>query len=184
MLIKIFWSIRLLMYSIVLGKVGHSSYMGKPIIIKNGRKIAIGNRVRIYPGARLEVYGTEGSIQIEDDVSIGQNLHMTSGGKLVIKSGTLITENVCITNIEHNYDDVNKSAIKQELVYQNTKIGNNCFIGSGACILAGTSIGSHCIIGANSVVKGTFPDFCVIAGAPAKIVKTYDPKLKEWKKIK
>ena len=35
-------------------------------------------------------------------------------------------------------------------------------------------------IGANSVVRGVFPDYCVIVGAPARIVKRYDPVRKGW----
>lgn len=51
------------------------------------------------------------------------------------------------------------------------KIGRNVFLGTGSIVLRDTIIGDNCIIGAGSVVKGKFPDNCVIAGNPAKIVK-------------
>jgi acetyltransferase-like isoleucine patch superfamily enzyme len=60
--------------------------------------------------------------------------------------------------------------------------GKNCFIGYGSVIQAGTILGKQCIVGANSVVRGIFPDYSVIVGAPARIVKRYDTKSKEWKK--
>ena len=52
-------------------------------------------------------------------------------------------------------------------------IGSNVWIGWGATILKGAIIGNNCIVAANSVVVGNsvFPDDCVIAGNPAKIVK-------------
>ena len=53
-------------------------------------------------------------------------------------------------------------------------IGDGCFIGTGAIILAGTEIGDHSIVGAGSVVKGSFGGGSVIAGMPARAVGTVD----------
>ena len=50
-------------------------------------------------------------------------------------------------------------------------IGDNCFIGMNSIILKGTSIGNNVIVGAGSVVHGSFPDNCIIAGNPAKIIR-------------
>ena len=48
--------------------------------------------------------------------------------------------------------------------------------------MAGTTLGKQCIVGANSVVKGNYPDYCVIVGAPAKIVKKYNMERCIWQK--
>lgn len=50
-------------------------------------------------------------------------------------------------------------------------IGNDCFIGMNSIILKGSILGNNVIVGAGSVVHGTFPDNCIIAGNPAKIIK-------------
>lgn len=50
------------------------------------------------------------------------------------------------------------------------KIGNNCFIGSGARIMGGVKIGDNCIVGAASVVTKDVPDNSVVAGMPAKVI--------------
>lgn len=50
-------------------------------------------------------------------------------------------------------------------------IGNNVFVGVGACILGNIVIGNNVIIGANAVVTKDIPDNCVVAGIPAKIIK-------------
>ena len=55
-----------------------------------------------------------------------------------------------------------------------TQIGNNVFIGVNSVILMGTKIGDNVIVGAGSVVSGTVPPNVVIAGNPAKIVRTLD----------
>lgn len=50
-------------------------------------------------------------------------------------------------------------------------IGDNCFIGMNSIILKGTTIGNNVVVGAGSVVQGIFPDNCIIAGNPAKIIR-------------
>lgn len=182
MIFKIFWILRGLIYKPFFGKFGFPSYIGKPVFIGNFKRIFIGKRVRIFPGARIEVVDRNSSIIFEDNISIGQNFHITSGGNLVIGKNTTFTENIMVTNIDHDYQEIDKHILKQKYIVNETKIGENCFIGYGAVIQAGTILGKQCIIGANAVVRGHFPDYCVIVGVPAKIVKRYDEKSKIWRK--
>ena len=51
-------------------------------------------------------------------------------------------------------------------------IGKNCFIGCNAIILKGTVLGDGCVVGAGAVVSGKYPENSVIAGNPAKIIRT------------
>ncbi len=53
-------------------------------------------------------------------------------------------------------------------------IGNNVFVGAGAMILGDITIGNNVIIGANAVVIKSVPDNFVMAGVPAKQIKTTD----------
>jgi acetyltransferase-like isoleucine patch superfamily enzyme len=50
-------------------------------------------------------------------------------------------------------------------------------------IQAGTILGEQCIVGAGAIVKGKFDDFSVIVGNPAKVIKQYDKKTKQWIRI-
>ena len=70
----------------------------------------------------------------------------------------------------------------QKVIIKRTFIGENCFIGTGAVINSGTILGKQCIVGAHAVLSGLYPDYCVIVGAPGRIVKRYDENTKEWKK--
>lgn len=62
-----------------------------------------------------------------------------------------------------------------------TVIGNNVFIGMNSIILMGTKIGNNVIVGAGSVVSGEIPDNCVIAGNPAKIIRSLEDHYKKRK---
>lgn len=182
MIFKFFWVLRALCYAPFFNKFKFPSYIGKPVFIKGFKQINIGSRVRIFPHARLEVIDRTSSITFEDNISIGQNFHIISAGNLVIGKNTTIAENVMVTNIDHDYTEIGKHMLDQKNIITETSIGENCFLGFGVVIQAGTTLGKHCVVGANAVVKGDFPDYSVIVGVPARIVKRYNKLSGAWQK--
>lgn len=180
---KLFWIIRYLCYSLFFKQAGFISYLGRPISIVGINKIKIGKRVRIYPHVRLEVHGKNSELIIKDNVGISQNVHITCNGKLIISESTVIAANVFITNIDHDYTEIDVPILEQKHNLKETIIGANCFIGMGVAIQAGTILGKQCVIGTNSVVRGIFPDYCVIAGNPAKIIKKFNSQKKQWERV-
>lgn len=53
-----------------------------------------------------------------------------------------------------------------------TRIGENCFIGGRSMILPGVEIGDHCIVGAGAVVTKSVPSGSIVAGNPAKVIRS------------
>ena len=179
-LIKYIWGIRALFSKPFYKHIGHMSYIGKPLYIDGKKNISIGDRVRIFPGIRMEAIG-DGKIVIGNNVVIEQNAHIISGGgTLVIGDNVTIAPNVFITNTNHEYRDVNRSVMDQGLIVSDTAVGEGCFLGFGSAVQAGTHLGKHCIVGSNSVVKGNFQDNVVIVGAPGRIIKQYNEQLQKW----
>ncbi|MCX8523561.1 acyltransferase [Chryseobacterium formosus] len=165
-----------------IGKIHFKSTFLSPIFIFNGKNVRIEKGVAIYPKCRMETHNG-GSIVIEENTNIGQNFHIISGEQeLRIGKNTTISGNVFITNLDHDYKEINKHILEQKHFVKKTLIGENCFIGYGAAIQAGTVLGKQCIVGTNSVVYGSFPDYCVIVGAPAKIIKRYSFEKQAWLK--
>ncbi len=58
-------------------------------------------------------------------------------------------------------------------------IGNHTWIGASAIILPGVTLGDFCFVHANSVVNTSFPDFSIIGGVPAKLIRTFTDLEKE-----
>lgn len=180
-MIKIIWLLRALSLKIFTKKFGFLSYIGKPIYLSGFSGWQFGKKIRIYPNARIEVFPSALLI-IEDDVSIGQSLHLICANKVQICSNTTISANVYISDVDHTFDDIAVHVMQQPLKIKKTYVGPNSFIGYGSVILPGTQLGKSCVVGANSVVKGVFPDYCMLAGSPARIIKRYDIKEKCWKR--
>ena len=175
---------RAVCYKLFFKKFGMGGYIGKPLYVSGARRIAVGARTRIFPGMRIEAIG-KGSIEIGDNTVIEQNAHIIAmDDHLRIGNDVTIGPNVFITNVNHAYQDITKSVMEQGHIIQSTAIGDGCFIGYGAAIQAGTVLGSHCVVGSNSVVKGEFPDNCVLVGSPARVIKRYNPASGIWEKVK
>jgi acetyltransferase-like isoleucine patch superfamily enzyme len=168
--IRIFWFLRGILYKIFFGNFGNYSYIGKPLFIVNAKRIFIGDRVRIFPNLRIEAHGNA-KILIEDNVSIGHNLHVSAYSDLTIGSGTTIAGNVLIMSLIHDVVKKDTAYMDQPLRGKETIIGKNCLVGSNVCIMAGVNIGDQCIIASNSVATKSFEPYSVIAGNPAKIIK-------------
>ena len=91
-------------------------------------------------------------------------------GKIFIGDYTIIGPNVGIISANHDAYD---HTTHQKLT---VTIGRYCWIGMNAIILPRVTLGDHTLVAAGSVVTKSFPDgYCVVAGNPAKVIKTLDP---------
>lgn len=64
------------------------------------------------------------------------------------------------------------------------QIGDETWVGIHASVIGPVKIGKHCVIGANSVVTNNIPDYSVAVGVPARVIKNYNFKKKQWESIK
>lgn len=120
-----------------------------------------------------------GKIEIGDGFGIsGSTIYSTASIKIG-KNATIGANCKIIDNDFHPLDPEYRrlSLNKEHTARAPIKIGDDCFIGMNSIILKGTTLGNNVVVGAGSVVQGTFPDNCIIAGNPAKIIK-YLPETK------
>ena len=121
------------------------------------------------------------TLEIGDNCIIGRFCYFTCSNRLVIEDSVLIMESVLITDSIHGYEDISVPVISQPLVSRGPVIiGSGSWIGVGACIVGTVRIGRHCVVGANAFVNRDVPDYCVVAGNPAQIVRRHDMASGQW----
>lgn len=134
----------------------------KMIFKKCGRKVNIGQGARFSKGFNIE---------IDDYSGIGMNCQVPENIK--IGKYVMMGHNVIVFGANHNFDRVDIPMIKQGIrTYKPVIIEDDVWIGSNAIIMAGRIIRKGSIIGAGSVVTRDFPEYSIIAGNPAKIIRS------------
>lgn len=175
-----------LFFSKSFNSFGKGSRIIAPLNIQGIERINIGAKVYIgYKGylAAVPLTGSKQcSLMIGDGTSIGNFNHIFATTNILIGKNVLTADKVYISDNQHGYEDVGLS-IKDQPVIQlkEVAIGDSTWIGENVCII-GATIGKHCVIGANSVVTKDIPDYSVAVGAPAKVIKRYNPLTKIWEK--
>jgi len=109
-------------------------------------------------------------IFVEDNVIINEGVTIMAHGGVEIGEWTMISTNVAIITVNHDYSLLGKDAWNSHIVAP-VKIGRNVWIGSNAVILPGVTIGDMTIIGAGSVVTKDIPANSIAVGNPARVVR-------------
>lgn len=128
---------------------------------KYAEKVGVNMKGKVY------LYGSVGWSTEPWIITLGDNVHITDGVKFLTHDGGTLLFRDKIPDLE----------ITKPIV-----VGNNVYIGNNALILPGVKIGNNVIIAAAAVVSKDVPDNSVVAGVPAKVIKTTEEYLNKIKK--
>ena len=121
------------------------------------------------------------TITIGNGVYIGRHVYITAIDRVMIGDGCVLSEHVYIADSAHGFDPNGGPIMYQPLSSKGpVVIEANTFIGYRAVIAPGVTLGRHCVVGAQSVVTRSFPAYSMVAGAPARLIKTFIPELGRW----
>jgi acetyltransferase-like isoleucine patch superfamily enzyme len=151
-------------------------------------RISLGNSVSLKKDAWLNVANEDPTgepvIVIDDNCSIGYGSIISAKNRIHIERDVLIAQQVLIMDHNHAYEDITIPIAAQSITGNGTiRIGQGSWIGRGAAIISPRgelTIGRNCVVAANSVVTRSIPDYCVVFGSPATIIKQYDPEMQAW----
>jgi acetyltransferase-like isoleucine patch superfamily enzyme len=146
-------------------------------------RVAIGAHTLVAPFVSLAV-GMPGE-PMEDDspiITIGDRCLIGRGSSIIarcrvdIGDDVTVAPNVYITDHNHTYGNVEMPIGRQWPAADAVRIGDGSWLGSGVIVLPGASIGTHVTVAAGSIVRGDVPDYSVVAGVPARLVRRYTPE--------
>ena len=164
----------------IFNSKGATLEIGDNCVIKSS---FLSNLVGLYQRTIIVTRASEAEIIIGNNVGIsGATIYARK--KITIGDNTCIGGNVKILDNDFHpieWEERNRLLLREDggkftdaIPSKEIAIGNNCFIGCNAIILKGTELGDGCVVGAGAVVSGRFPKGSVIAGNPARIIRTLE----------
>lgn len=136
--------IRIAFYRLAMTSCDHDCVIGFATIFSQvDTEISKG----VYIGPQCNI----GMCKIGENCLVASGVHIMSGSS------------------QHNFAEIDRPIQEQGGRYEKIQIGEDSWIGNGSLIMA--NIGKKCIIGAGSVVTRDVPDYSIMAGNPAKLIK-------------
>ncbi|MFE7130446.1 acyltransferase [Streptomyces sp. NPDC057638] len=127
----------------------------------------------MMPGLDL---GPDPIVTLGDGVVLGRGSHVVADARVTIGANTYCGPYVYITSTNHSYDDPDQPIGRQWPRVAPVEIGPGSWLAAGAVVLPGARIGRNVVVAAGAIVRGEVPDHCVVAGAPARVVRSWDPE--------
>jgi len=131
-------------YRLTVSEYSQDSFVGFATVLSQ-KETSIGRGVYIGPQCNI------GACVIEKDCLLGSGVHILSGKQ------------------QHNFDDLNTPIREQGGTFSPVTIGEDTWVGNGAIVMA--NVGKKCVIAAGTVVTKDIPDFAIVGGNPASIIK-------------
>jgi len=133
-------------------------------IILKSQGAVIGRKVHIYNTAKIYF---PWNLEIGDWSSIGEHAYIYNLGRIRIGSKTTISQRAHLCAGSHDYTDPALPLLTPEIV-----IGDQAWIAADAFVGPGVTVGEGAVIGARAVVCKDVDPWVVVAGNPAKVIKT------------
>lgn len=163
---------------------GEHSVLHQPVVSTvNPAGIRIGSWVNIGAYSVMEALVPERGVTVDigDGAYIGHFLRLTAVGGVTVGREALISDRVYISDTNHVYDDVTEPIKRQGLRDgRRVEIAEGAWLGIGAVVVGNVRIGRNAVVGANTVVRDDVPDFTVVAGNPARVVRRHDGEQWRW----
>lgn len=140
--------------------------------------VVIGDRVKV--AKRCSIYGgPQNPLEIGSDTYIGMNTIINGfNAEVRIGANVSIAQNV---NIMADSGPNSSQAMQKIFPIEKgpVEIGPHCWLGAGATVMPRVTLGRFCVVAAHSYVNNSFPDFSIIGGIPARLIRSFTEEEKK-----
>ncbi|MBN1198977.1 MAG: acyltransferase [Bacteroidales bacterium] len=159
-------------------------HKGKRTIIRRRTRMDIlpFNKFHIGNDSTVEDFSTinngVGDVYIGDRTRIG--LGCTLIGPVKIGNDVRLAQNVVLSGLNHQYDDVSLPISEQGVTTNQIVVEDEVWIGANCVLLPGVTVKKHAVVAAGSIVRRNVPAYSVVAGNPSKVMKLYNRETNMW----
>lgn len=140
-----------------------------------GDRVTVGRFAMVRPSGYYGGELGEGLI-VGDNSNIGAYCYIGCSGGIRIGSNVMMSPRVSLYAENHNFADVTRPMKEQGVTRESIIIEDDCWIASHSVVLAGVTIGRGSIVAAGSVVTKDVPPYTIVAGSPARVVRSRTPQ--------
>jgi acetyltransferase-like isoleucine patch superfamily enzyme len=174
--------------------------MAPGVKLRNARLCSFGKGVTLEVGVILDGLSYEG-VTLGDNVTIGAYSEIRSsmlsslgaglrfgknsacgaysfigaGGPIRIGEHVIMGQHVSFHAENHNFSRIDIPIRVQGVTKKGIIVEDDCWVGANVTFLDGCHVGTGCVIAAGAVVRGEVPPYSIIAGVPARVIKTRKP---------
>ena len=134
---------------------------------------SVGENVTIHQGV---LFNSGKNITLGDGVFINRRVMLDDRGPISVGDYTGLAAGVVIETHSHILDDFSEPIMFGGRTFHPVNIGGAGLIGYNAIIHAGVNVGERVVVAANSVVTKDVPDYHVVGGVPAQLLKVVAPE--------
>jgi acetyltransferase-like isoleucine patch superfamily enzyme len=173
-----------LKYGLLLLRLGAWKLrLGRRLRLDGIAFIGPGCQIQVGPNAVLELgrwswlgHGCkvrchEGAVSLGPKSVLGQECTISAYQHVSIGRECVIADRVMMIDFDHGTVEVDRPIRLQGIYKRDVRVGNNVWIGYGACVLRGVAIGDNAIVGTNAVVTKEVPANAVVGGVPARVLR-------------
>ncbi len=165
---------RLGVWKLRLGKRVHLDGLA---FVGPGCSLEVGPRATLelgrwsWVGHGCKIRSHEGSVSVGAKTVLGQECTISAFQHVSIGRECVIADRVMMIDFDHGMVEVERPIRLQGIYKRDVRVGNNVWIGYGACILRGVTVGDNAVIGTNAVVTRDVPANAVVGGVPAQLIR-------------
>jgi acetyltransferase-like isoleucine patch superfamily enzyme len=143
-------------------------------------RVVLGRWSWIGHGTKIRAH--EGEVVIGAKSVLGQECTISCYQHVSIGRECIVADRVMLIDFDHGIVEIERAIRVQGIYKRDVRVGSNCWIGYGACVLRGVSVGDNAVIGTNTVVTKDVPANAVAAGTPARVLRMREvPRTLRWR---